>query len=120
MRAGSAITASPTHSRRVARRGWTLLEVVVCFSLWAIAASSNGIYLTSQLRRGRRALRNVSARPGLAKVRDQAVAYLDRKRLVGEASERAGDHPQLLEVLGAAAAGVEVALEPARLGLGQD
>src|SRR4029450_2446002 len=40
-RLGSAITASPIHSRRVARRGCAVLGVVACVSLLAIAASSN-------------------------------------------------------------------------------
>src|SRR5215207_1891609 len=40
-------------------------------------------------------------------------------RILAQATERAGDHLHLLEVLGAAGTGLEMGLEPPALGVGQ-
>src|SRR5215204_4972737 len=40
-------------------------------------------------------------------------------RILAQATERAGDHLHLLEVLGAAGTGLEMRLEPPALGVGQ-
>src|SRR5215207_525923 len=117
-RHGSAITASPIHSRRVARCGWAVSGPVVCSSLCAISISSNCEVPEAAVTAGAAGVTDGSA-VAAAEVGDQAVAHLGREGVLGEAPQRAGDGPQLLEVLGATGTGVEVVLQPPRLGRGQ-
>src|SRR5215218_4924682 len=118
-RHGSAITARPIHSRRVARCGWAVSGPVVCSSLCAISISSNCEVPEAAVTAGAAGVTDGSAVAQAAEVGDQAVAHLGREGVLGEAPQRAGDRPQLLEVLGATGTGVEVVLQPPRLGRGQ-